>query len=65
MVVPACMKRTSFSATSRPMFSCDSCVLPPMWGVRITLGMPIKGLAKGSSALLGSVGKTSSAAPAR
>ncbi|MNQ45595.1 hypothetical protein D3C85_593800 [compost metagenome] len=36
-----------------------------MCGVRITLGMPISGLASGSSALLGSVGNTSSAAPAR
>ena len=54
----------SLLATSRPIFSCASFVLPPMCGVKITLSKARNGLINSSSLPLGSTGKTSMAAPA-
>jgi hypothetical protein len=56
---------TSLLATSRPMFSWASWVEPPMWGVRMTLSRPRSGVRNSSSLDLGSLGKTSMAAPER
>ena len=50
-------------ATSKPMFSCASLVLPPMCGVKITLSNARNGVTNSSSLLFGSTGNTSIAAP--
>jgi hypothetical protein len=52
--------------TSIPIAACASSVDPPMCGVRITLGSPIRGDSnRPSPFFLGSLGKTSAAPPAR
>ena len=48
--------------TNSAMSRCASSVLPPMWGVKITLGNPCNGVSK-APLLLGSDGYTSMAAP--
>src|SRR6266404_5895782 len=42
-VDPLLLYLINFSATSMPMFSCASSVLPPMWGVSSTLSKPRNG----------------------
>ena len=51
-------------ATSKPIFSWASIVLPPICGVKITLSKPRSGDINSSLLPLGSTGNTSIAAPA-
>ena len=53
----------SLPATSIPMFSCASCVLPPTCGVKITLSKRRNGDSNSSWFDFGSIGNTSTAAP--
>ena len=55
----------SLFATNAPMSACASSVDPPMCGVRMTLGRPRSSETNSSPRPFGSVGKTSTAAPAR
>ena len=64
-VPPVVTYSLSLPATYRPMLTWASWVDPPTCGVRMTFGRPWSGDTKRSPALLGSVGWTSTAAPAR
>ena len=63
IVEPLSEYLASLPATSIPMFSCASCVEPPMCGVKITLSNWRSGDTNSSSLDFGSVGNTSIAAP--